>query len=101
MGLDLNQLALQVFASVMLFAGIYLLVRYGYAPGLRWFRSQETRYENVLCRQLMMDINPRLAVIANLVMMFFVFVILWLLAGFFIALLLGSLTLLIPYFFPF
>ena len=93
-----NYFALQVLASIMMLIGVFLIVRYGYTPGLRWFRQQEDRYERVLRRQLMMDVKPTQVVILNLVGMAFVFLVTVFLTGILTGVVMAGLTLLVPYF---
>jgi tight adherence protein B len=50
-----------ILANLLTFASVYLLVRYGKQPLLRFRRRQELGYDRVLRRQLMMDIEPRQA----------------------------------------
>lgn len=48
--------------SALTFLAAYLLVRYGYAPARHWLREQVRLYDRVLRHQLLIDIDPRLAV---------------------------------------
>ncbi|MEM7624882.1 MAG: type II secretion system F family protein [Planctomycetota bacterium] len=44
--------------SLLTFAAVSLLVRYGYEPALAFRARQELSYDRVLRRQLMMDVEP-------------------------------------------
>ncbi len=90
--------ALQVLASLMLLAGVILMVRFGYTPGRKWLAQQEQRYDAVLRRQLMMDIDPRMAVALNLGGVALVLLVGAYLAGLLIGIVLASLALFVPYF---
>ena len=48
--------------SGLTFVSAYLLVRYGYAPAAQWLRRQTRSYDRVLRQQLLIDIDPRVAV---------------------------------------
>ncbi|MFN3168966.1 MAG: type II secretion system F family protein [Phycisphaeraceae bacterium] len=90
--------ALQVLCSLMMLVGVFLVVRYGYRPGAVWFKKQEARYDAVLRRQLLLDVEPKVVVILNLAFVFFVFLIGAYLTGVFIGVVLAALALLVPYF---
>ena len=45
--------------AVLVFVSVFLLVRYGYSPALRFRARQEAGYDRVFRRQLLMDIEPR------------------------------------------
>ena len=47
--------------AVLVFVSVFLLVRYGYGPALRFRARQEAGYDRVFRRQLLMDIEPRTA----------------------------------------
>lgn len=53
---------LLVISSVMLLSGIMLMVRYGFTPGKAWIDKQTVYYDRVLCRQLLLDVDPVAAV---------------------------------------
>jgi tight adherence protein B len=90
--------ALQVLCSLMLLVSVFLIVRYGYRPGVVWFKKQEARYDAVLRRQLLLDVEPKLVVILNLVGVLFVFLVGAYLTGVLIGVVLAGLALLVPYF---
>ena len=52
---------LLALASLATFISVYLLVRYGQEPAMRFRERQELGYDRVLRRQLMMEIEPRSA----------------------------------------
>jgi len=58
-------LPLRVMFSAMTLLGLYLMVRYGWGPLQRWVAGQETRYDRVLRRQLLLDVSPRVIVWLN------------------------------------
>jgi len=64
-------------ASGLTFASVYLFVRYGYAWSLAVIERQESAYDRVLRRQLLIDIEPRtaLAVSAGVVVITGLFVL--------------------------
>lgn len=92
-----NYFAILILSSIMLLVGIFLMVRYGYMPGMKWFKKQEARYDQVLRRQLLIDIDPRVIVILNLVGVGVMFLIGTLLAGILFGIGMGALFLLVPY----
>ena len=98
MSIPLNYLALQVLLSALLLAGVYLMTRYGYTPGLKWLRQQEHRYDAVLRRQLLLDIDPKVAVALNLGGVALTLLVGTFLAGLLIGLVLAGIALLVPYF---
>ncbi len=98
MGIPLNYLALQVLLSALLLAGVYLMTRYGYTPGLKWLKQQEHRYDAVLRRQLLLDIDPKVAVALNLGGVALTLLVGTFLAGLLIGLVLAGAALLVPYF---
>lgn len=90
--------ALQVICSVMLLAGILLMVRYGYTPGKAWIDKQQLYYDRVLCRQLLLDVDPRTAVWAHIAGVAFIVLIGVYLTGVLIGLVLAAISALVPYF---
>lgn len=90
--------ALQVICSVMLLAGILLMVRYGYTPGKAWIDKQQLYYDRVLCRQLLLDVDPRTAVWAHIAGVVFIVLIGVYLTGVLIGLVLAAISALVPYF---
>lgn len=90
--------ALQVLCSVMLLAGILLMVRYGYTPGKAWIDKQQLYYDRVLCRQLLLDVDPRTAVWAHIAGVVFIVLIGVYLTGVLIGLVLAAISALVPYF---
>jgi len=85
-------------ASLLLFSGVYLLVRYGYGPGRKWFKLQRAYYERVLCRQLMIEVDPGTAVVAHLVGVIAMLVIGMMLSGLLIGIMLAGFAAGVPYF---
>ncbi len=55
---------LMILASLLTFVSVYMLVRYGYAWALAMIARQELAYDRVLRRQLLLDIEPRTALMA-------------------------------------
>ena len=45
--------------NILIFAAVFLLVRYGRAPWLAFQHRQELGYDRVMRRQLMLDVEPR------------------------------------------
>lgn len=90
--------ALQVICSAMLLAGILLMVRYGYTPGKAWIDKQQLYYDRVLCRQLLLDVDPRTAVWAHIAGVVFIVLIGVYLTGVLIGLVLAAISALVPYF---
>ena len=92
-----NHLALQIVISSMLLVGMFLLVRYGYTPGMRWAKKQENYYDRVLRYQLMLDVHPALAVwshVGGVIAMFFVGTALM---GMFFGVVLSAIFFFVPY----
>ena len=48
-----------VLLNLLTFVSVYMLVRYGQGPALRFRRRQELGYDRVLRRQLLMDVEPK------------------------------------------
>ncbi|MFK7788280.1 MAG: type II secretion system F family protein [Phycisphaeraceae bacterium] len=89
--------ALQVICSLMLLAGIMLIVRYGFTPGKAWVDKQQLYYDRVLCRQLLLDVDPRTAVWSHIGGVVFVILIGVYLLGFLLGIVLGAVAALVPY----
>jgi len=90
--------ALQVICSLMLLAGITLIVRYGFTPGKAWLDKQQLHYDRVLCRQLLLDIDPRTAVWSHVGGVALVVLIGVFLTGPLIGIVLGAVSAMVPYF---
>lgn len=58
--------ALRILLSVLLFIAVFVIAAYGYGPIRQWWQRQERGYDRVLRQQLLMEVNPRLALIAAL-----------------------------------
>lgn len=56
---------LLIIACVLTFVSVYMFVRYGYAWSLALITRQEQAYDRVLRQQLLMDIEPRTALLAS------------------------------------
>lgn len=97
MSLLSNDFGMRVLGSLMLLAGMYLMVRYGYTPGLKWFRKQEAYYDRVFRRQLMMDLDPKALVILLLLAVALLFVVTAYFAGILPGIAVGGATLILPY----
>jgi tight adherence protein B len=52
---------LRFMISLLVFLAALMLARYGVGPITRWLKRQEQSYDRVLRQQLLMDVNPRLA----------------------------------------
>ncbi len=89
---------LQVICSMMLLAGVLLMVRYGYTPSKAWIDKQQMHYERVLCRQLLLDVDPRTAVWSHIGGVVLVVVLGIYLTGALIGIVLGAVSALVPYF---
>ncbi len=62
----MHQATLLLFtACVLTLVSVYMLVRYGYAWSLALIARQEQAYDRVLRQQLLMDIEPRTALLAS------------------------------------
>lgn len=90
--------ALQVVCSLMVLAGVTMMVRYGFTPGKAWIDQQQTHYDRVLCRQLLLDIDPRTAVWAHIGGVIFVLILSVLLTSVLIGLVLAAIAAIVPYF---
>ena len=90
--------ALQVICSLMVLAGVMMMVRYGFTPGKAWLVQQETHYDRVLCRQLLLDIDPRAAVWSHIGGVVVVLILGVLLIGPLLGVVLAGIAALVPYF---
>lgn len=68
-------LGLRIVCSLMLLAGVYMLVRYGIGPGRRWIDKQSVSYDRVLRRQLMLDVEPKVVVYFNVASVVLIFLL--------------------------
>lgn len=94
-----NYFALLVITSLIMMLGLFLMIRYGYGPGLRWLAEQESYYDRVLRRQLLLDTNPRTAVIAHIAAVVVVLIFGVYLAGVIPGIVLAVVAGTIPYFY--
>ncbi|QQE12092.1 type II secretion system F family protein [Planctomycetota bacterium] len=82
---------------ILTFVASYLFVRYGYAPMRSFWLKQELTYDNVLCKQLLLDIDPRHAMYATAGLVVFAFLLGAVIAGNVISgFILGSVAFLVP-----
>ncbi|WP_432797007.1 type II secretion system F family protein [Poriferisphaera sp. WC338] len=58
---------------ILTFTCVYLLIRYGYQPAKKLWLKQERSYENALCKQLLLDVNPRHMMFGTGAMILFAF----------------------------
>lgn len=93
-----NYFILQMICSLMMLAGVLLVVRYGYTPGKAWLDKQQLHYDRVLCRQLLLDIDPRTAVWSHVGGVVFVMLIGIFLTGPLVGIVLGAVSAMVPYF---
>jgi tight adherence protein B len=56
---------LLITACLLTFVSVYMFVRYGYAWSLAMITRQEQAYDRVLRRQLLLEVEPRTALIAS------------------------------------
>ncbi|MEM6393654.1 MAG: type II secretion system F family protein [Planctomycetota bacterium] len=70
-----------VAISLLTFAAAFLGIYFGYRPALAWHARQEDLYDNVLRRQLLFDIEPRLVFILNLSTIALTFIAAYFLSG--------------------
>lgn len=61
----MDPLLVRILSSLLLFVAAAMLVRYGYEPAVRLLRRWEAGYDRALRRKLMLDVEPRLALIAT------------------------------------
>ena len=97
LALSPNQLALQAALSIMLFGGVMMAVRYGYGPGYKWLKQQTAYYDRVLCRQLMLEVDPLTAVAMHLIGVLVVLAVGSVIAGVMIGVVLAGLSAFVPY----
>jgi tight adherence protein B len=93
-----NPIALGVIASIMLLVGVLMMVRYGFTPGKAWIEKQKLYYDRVLCRQLLLDVDPATAVWSHVGGVLFVLVLGVYLTGFLVGIVLAAIAALVPYF---
>lgn len=89
---------LQVICSLMLLFGIVLMVRYGFTPGKAWLAQQQRYYDRVLCRQLLLEVDPRTAVWSHLGGVLFVLALGIYLTGMLVGTVLAVVAAVVPYF---
>lgn len=63
--MDLSSRAILI--SALVFGSVYLFVRYGWVWFVWWWHQQEYHYDQVLNNQLLMNTNPRNAMILTLI----------------------------------
>ncbi|MEO0476808.1 MAG: type II secretion system F family protein, partial [Planctomycetota bacterium] len=90
--------ALQIICSFMMLVGIVLMVRYGYTPGMAWIEKQTWYYDRVLCRQLLLDVDPKTAVWSHIGGVAVVLVLGMYLTGVIVGIVLAAAAGFIPYF---
>lgn len=90
--------ALQIFCSLLMVGGVYMIIRYGYGPGRKWFIKQENHYDQVLCRQLLMEVEPSTAVWMHVAAIALMFLFVSFLAGMLIGFVVAAITAFVPYF---
>jgi tight adherence protein B len=93
-----NYFALQILCSLMLLAGVMLMVRYGFTPGKAWIDKQQLHYDRVLCRQLLLEIDPRMAVWGHIGGVVVVLVLGVYLTGVLLGIVLAAVSAFVPYF---
>lgn len=93
-----NYFILQMICSLMMLSGIVLIVRYGFTPGKAWIDQQQMHYDRVLCRQLLMDVDPRTAVWSHIGGVVVVLMLGVYLTGALIGIVLAAVAALVPYF---
>lgn len=71
MVMPINDLIMQSSISITGFATVYLLVRYGFTSAVAFVRKQADKYDLVLNKQLLLDVNPYTAMGAMLVVILF------------------------------
>ncbi|MEM9111200.1 MAG: type II secretion system F family protein [Planctomycetota bacterium] len=89
--------ALQVICSLMLLGGVVLMVRYGYTPSKAWIEKQQMYYDRVLCRQLLLEVDPKTAVWSHIAGVAFILVAGVFLTGALIGIILAAIAAFIPY----
>ena len=93
-----NHLAIQATLSLLLFAGVLLAIRYGTGPGRKWIREQSMYYDRVLCRQLLLEVDPLLAVWMHIAGVLLTLLVGIYLAGLLFAIVLAAIAAAVPYF---
>ena len=92
-----EEIYLAVLIEVLMFLSTYMLVRYGYGPAKRLWTKQERLYNAVLCKQLLIDVNPRHAMYTTFGAIVFAFLIGLLLAESLVAaFILSAMTFMLP-----
>jgi len=86
----------QISATLFVCAATFTSVMVGYRPLLSLIAWQEAQFDRVLCKQMLRDTSPRLAVILTGVAIFVMGALGFLVGGLFVAFLLMGLTALAP-----
>ncbi|MEM6260242.1 MAG: type II secretion system F family protein [Planctomycetota bacterium] len=89
--------ALQVICSLMLLGGVVMMVRYGYTPSKAWIEKQQMYYDRVLCRQLLLEVDPKTAVWSHIAGVAFILIAGVFLTGALIGVILAAIAAFIPY----
>lgn len=98
MSFTTNHLAIQFTLSIFMLASILIAVRYGYGPGSKWIRQQAAYYDRVLCRQLMLEVDPLTAVWMHIGGVAIILVLGFFITGPAVAIVLAGLAAAVPYF---
>ncbi len=93
--MDLSNQAILIY--VLAFASVFIFVNYGWQTVRAWLILQEDYYDRVLNDQLLLNINPRLAMTLTIMVIILMAIIGYLIGGPVIMALLGSLAFFAPW----
>ncbi len=93
--MDLSSQAILIYA--LAFASVFIFVNYGWFTVRQWLISQERYYDRVLNYQLLLNVNPRLALVMTVMVILLMAIIGQLIGGPVIMALLGALAFFAPW----
>lgn len=93
--MDLSSQAILIY--VLAFSSVFIFVNYGWKTVRAWLILQEDYYDRVLNDQLLLNINPRLAMVLTIMVILLMAIIGYLIGGPMIMILLGALAFFAPW----
>src|SRR5690606_35815610 len=86
-----------ILIYVLAFASVFIFVNYGWTTVRAWLLQQEQYYDRVLNYQLLMNVNPRLAMVMTLMIILLMAIIGYLIGGPVILVLFAALAFFAPW----